>query len=161
MCVCMCVCMCPCVSDVQGADYTSDAHTTFVLYYNLWTLGVARAAIGCTLGVAAEISCLGYKIISTSSTSTLPRWHNGPHPLMNKGHRSELHPHTNMHTQMHISKTCRSMFAGSEITRYTNTQPQPARPTRSMVTGLRLQYIHTYSDSKTRTKHDRCSEIAT
>jgi len=60
---------------------------------------------------------------------------------MNKGHRSELHPHTNTHTQMHISKTCKSMFAGSEITRYTNTC--------------------TTSASKTRMKHGHWSEVAT
>jgi len=74
---------------------------------------------------------------------------------MNKGHRSELHPHTNMHTQMHISKTCRSMFAGSEITRYTNTQPQPARPAWSMVTGLRSQHIHT--NTQTQDSHEQWS----
>ena len=61
---------------------------------------MARAAIGYTLGAAAE--SLGRKLY------LLPQLvHYLDHLMdfsMNNGHRSELHPHTNMHTQMHIKQ---------------------------------------------------------
>ena len=160
-----------CEWDVQGADYTRDAHTTFGLYYNLWTLKnvgqwlepsrMARTVTGCTLGVAAEIPCLGYEIVSTSSTSTLPRWHNGPHPLTNNGHRSESHPHTNMHTQMHIKQDLQKHVCwvwDKTHTQAHNLGQQDPHKAWSLVWG-RNTYKHTKSASKTRMKHGHWSEI--